>query len=168
MEAADFRFQPDAAERAAGLERAQHETAIFGTFGCDDGGVVADDSRPRQGLDGRRLPDRQLEPDSARRIVVRPRGGGQKEQCRNHSPHAEHSTAGFLRGPRGEPGESWWALQDSNLRPLPCESAKGSRRPTPALARSLDSRLAFGDRRAPRAWSELPSITRTPLDPPSR
>src|SRR4051812_14126960 len=59
IEATDLRFQPDTTERAARLDRAQHETAaVFGKLGCDHRRVVAYDSRTRQGFDGRRLPDR--------------------------------------------------------------------------------------------------------------
>jgi excisionase family DNA binding protein len=34
---------------------------------------------------------------------------------------------------------SWWALQDSNLRPLPCESARGSRQTYTDLVKSSQS-----------------------------
>ena len=33
----------------------------------------------------------------------------------------------------------WWALQDSNLRPLPCESAQGSRQTYTSLIKSSQS-----------------------------
>jgi len=33
----------------------------------------------------------------------------------------------------------WWALQDSNLRPLPCESAQGSRQTYTSLGKSSQS-----------------------------
>src|SRR4051794_32816456 len=36
-------------------------------------------------------------------------------------------------------GVCWWALQDSNLRPLPCESAQGSRQTHTSLIKSSQS-----------------------------
>jgi excisionase family DNA binding protein len=41
----------------------------------------------------------------------------------------------------------WWALQDSNLRPLPCESAQGSRQTYTSLGKSSQSlEIAKSDR----------------------
>src|SRR5207245_5875581 len=36
-------------------------------------------------------------------------------------------------------GMSWWALQDSNLRPLPCEPAQGSRQTYTTLIKHSQS-----------------------------
>jgi excisionase family DNA binding protein len=54
----------------------------------------------------------------------------------------------YVGAPAGSPqiasipllaGVSWWALQDSNLRPLPCESAKGSRQTYASVVKSSQS-----------------------------
>ena len=49
---------------------------------------------------------------------------------------------------------SWWALQDSNLRPLPCESPKGGRQTYTSLIQSSQS-LEIEKRLGSDLWPDL-------------
>ncbi|HEY6908844.1 MAG TPA: helix-turn-helix domain-containing protein [Myxococcales bacterium] len=54
--------------------------------------------------------------------------------CKPEAQHADDAASHVSSG-----NDSWWALQDSNLRPLPCESAPGDRQTYAGLSKPSQS-----------------------------